>query len=92
MALLIAFGETPIIRIIDYLPDTASFALERKLISAFKLAGHDILNGYAEVESKDYNRWPYWASTQPSRQEMREIINYWSRQRIELVKRDIKYE
>jgi len=90
ISILVAFGHTPIIRIIDYLPAKEAKESEDNLICSLKIAGQDILNGSSRVESQYFNKWPKWASAAPSTTEMKAIINEFSRARIMFTKQNIK--
>jgi len=90
ISILTALGCVPIIRLIDYLPENEAKKLEDDLICSLKMAGQDILNGFSRVENQYFNRWPKWASITPSKLEMREIINEFSKMRITFTKQTIK--
>ena len=82
ISILRAFDGIPMMRIIDYLPKTEAMELENQLIAHFKAAGQDILNGSSAIESTFCYRLPKWASENPQRKEIREIINYWMKYRV----------
>ena len=86
ISILIAFGYTPVIKVINYIPAAEAHDLEEKLIQSFKLAGQDILNGSSFVETQYFNIWPKWAPRNPSKLVMREVINHMAKQRVYFTK------
>lgn len=90
ISILLAFGHTPVIRIIDYLPADDAKKREDDLICSLKMAGQDTLNGTSRVESQYFNKWPKWAPLHPSKSEMREVINALSKARVLFTRQNIK--